>query len=409
MIFIILLNYKSNSQDFIVTDLQVNDYVVDPFTKDIYFQPISSFILKANIYTQKNDTTSFPSLPVFANKKHIVGYEYENKIYFYDFDQDITYQFLDSTLNLIDLKFSPNDSAVVFNNTYHEINNYHINKLNHYPNLFSYNYVEGDLDWSSDTTLIRSGSDHSIIQYYIKSGKMDTLIEAQSNYQDYYPKPHLAYNDSLNAVAYTRFSSTSTILGLYYLDTHNNIILFEGPYEVDYRSLEWSPNFKKLAFVPIGLIGSQSGLHIFELDKNKTVEIIPFEHVGFGLKDNIQWLNNDTLLYLDRIILGIKADTSANVVSIENNVNIPYQIHMSNYPNPFNPITVINYTIPEKGNVELTVYNSVGQKVNTLVNDIQSKGSYEIEFDGSNLSSGIYFYELRTNKSYLVSKMLLLK
>lgn len=328
LIFIILLNYKTYSQDFIVTDLQVNNYVVDPFTKDIYFQPFSPFILKTNIYTQKTDTTSLPSLPVFANKKHILSYSFENKIYFYDFDQDSSYLFLDSTLNWSELKFSPNDSAVIFHNTYHEINNYHLNNISNYPNLFSYNFYEGDFDWSSDSTLIRSGVDHSIVHYFLKSGKIDTLINAQANYADYYPKPHLAYNDILNAFAYTLFTPTSTVLKLYYFDTKENVLLHEVAHEIDLSSLAWSPNKMKLAFIPITLVESSGGLTIYDLEKDDIFNIIPsIYHNGFLSKGNIQWLNNDTLLYLDSKILGIKADTSANVVSVENNFKILDQLH----------------------------------------------------------------------------------
>lgn len=249
-------NFKLFAQDFIVTDLNVMNYFIDPFTKEVYFQPISPFILKANIYTQKTDTTFFSNLPVFANKKHLSGYSFENKIYFYDFDSDYNYLFLDSTLSWINLSFSPNDSAVIFNATYHDINNYRIQKISNYPRL-SYENIfdeDGKYIWSSDSTLIRSGNNHSILNYYIKSGISDTLVAEQTDsVYDYYPVPHFAYNDSLDAVAYTRFSSTGTSLRLCNIETKEYLLLYEDSQEIDFRSLRWSPNNKNLPLFQLDL------------------------------------------------------------------------------------------------------------------------------------------------------------
>lgn len=80
-----------------------------------------------------------------------------------------------------------------------------------------------------------------------------------------------------------------------------------------------------------------------------------------------------------------------------------------NYPNPFNPSTKISYSIPKQGHVNLIVYDILGQKVATLVDEVQSTGNYIIEFNASNLASGIYFYRLSTNDYTNVKKMILIK
>jgi hypothetical protein len=80
-----------------------------------------------------------------------------------------------------------------------------------------------------------------------------------------------------------------------------------------------------------------------------------------------------------------------------------------NYPNPFNPSTLIKYSIPEGGFVTLDAYNLLGEKVATLVNEVQEAGRYEVNFDASKLASGIYVYSLRSGSFNSAKKMLLMK
>ena len=81
----------------------------------------------------------------------------------------------------------------------------------------------------------------------------------------------------------------------------------------------------------------------------------------------------------------------------------------SAYPNPFNPVTAISYQLPAVSNVNLTVYDIAGREVAILVNELQSAGTYSVTFDGSELSSGIYFARLTAGEFTAVKKMLLVK
>ncbi len=101
---------------------------------------------------------------------------------------------------------------------------------------------------------------------------------------------------------------------------------------------------------------------------------------------------------------------NSSTVAIKDIENQPNEYKLSpNYPNPFNPTTRISFTIPKKGHVTLIVYSILGQKVATLVNGIKQPGSYEVNFNGSKLSSGIYFYRLTTGQNVQTKKMILLK
>jgi len=99
-----------------------------------------------------------------------------------------------------------------------------------------------------------------------------------------------------------------------------------------------------------------------------------------------------------------------NPVSIDenNNIILKYSLYQ-NYPNPFNPVTEIEYSIKDEGNVELIIFDVLGRKVKTLVNQRQSNGNYKIPFDASVLSSGIYLYQLRVNDFIETKKMVLLR
>lgn len=80
-----------------------------------------------------------------------------------------------------------------------------------------------------------------------------------------------------------------------------------------------------------------------------------------------------------------------------------------NFPNPFNPSTKIQFSIPEAGNVSLTVFNALGQKVAELVNGNMSKGNHTVNFDASSLTSGMYFYKIQSGSFSATKKMMLIK
>jgi hypothetical protein len=80
-----------------------------------------------------------------------------------------------------------------------------------------------------------------------------------------------------------------------------------------------------------------------------------------------------------------------------------------NYPNPFNPVTNITYTLKNSTSVKLTVYDRLGREIVVLVDAVQSEGEYVVEFNGSTLPSGIYFYRIKTPEKVEVRKMVLAK
>lgn len=105
--------------------------------------------------------------------------------------------------------------------------------------------------------------------------------------------------------------------------------------------------------------------------------------------------------------------TTSDVNDTEN--NLPFNFSLSNnYPNPFNPSTKIEYSLPKASNVKIEVYNSLGQLVNVLENSFRNAGKYNLVWNGSNsignpVSSGIYFYRMSAEGFTLVKKMILMR
>jgi hypothetical protein len=120
---------------------------------------------------------------------------------------------------------------------------------------------------------------------------------------------------------------------------------------------------------------------------------------GFGL---FAALTNGTVVELP-----VSGDMAAKT---DNDATLPTEFTLNqNYPNPFNPTTTINFSLPVASDVTLEIYNVLGQKVRTLINEAMEAGSHSVSFDGGDVSSGMYFYKLRAGDYSATKKMTLVK
>ena len=92
----------------------------------------------------------------------------------------------------------------------------------------------------------------------------------------------------------------------------------------------------------------------------------------------------------------------------ENEIPISYQF-LSNYPNPFNSETIINYQLPTKSKVTLKIFDLLGREISTLVNETKEMGNYKVKFSANKFSGGIYFAQLKTENKILTHKMVFAK
>ena len=117
------------------------------------------------------------------------------------------------------------------------------------------------------------------------------------------------------------------------------------------------------------------------------------------------------ITYYDLVYAKIDGIEYGKLITNINHENIlPSNYSLSqNYPNPFNPTTTINYSIPKRSQVSIIIYNAIGEEVEELVDDIQSTGNYKVIFNGRNLTSGIYYYQIKAGEYLETKKMLLIK
>lgn len=132
------------------------------------------------------------------------------------------------------------------------------------------------------------------------------------------------------------------------------------------------------------------------------ISLSVFDSLGI-IKRNSTWFDESLSgAVIDGTIYG-------NITSVEDDIVLNNFILMQNFPNPFNPVTTINYSLDINSFVRMDIYNIVGEKVETLVNEFQNSGNHKVNFNANNLPSGIYFYKLVSNNRVLVKKMSLIK
>jgi hypothetical protein len=106
----------------------------------------------------------------------------------------------------------------------------------------------------------------------------------------------------------------------------------------------------------------------------------------------------------------INGQTFGTLVGVKDKITVPLAYSLlQNFPNPFNPSTTIKYSLAKEGNVNLTVYNSIGSKVATIVEGYKPAGNYSVQFNGSKFASGIYLYRLESGNYSAAKKFVILK
>lgn len=285
-----------------------------------------------------------------------------------------------------------------------------------------YRTTNGGINWSPP---LLSNWSVSLINFispetgfcYSRSGLFDTAkIYKTTNAGDnwnYVSTPNLGPNTYISLSPYFINENVGISSALDMTDTvHNDHCV----YKTTNTGLNWNRVYESKTFIKtgynfvtldMGFFIDSSGIILFTTNQGDNWSKVKISDEEINAGDFVDEytgyiVGNDGF---------IKKTTNGGLIAIENvSSSIPDNFMLEqNYPNPFNPVTMIKYRIHSSANVKIVVYNILGKKVSELINEKQNAGSYEVEFNGNNLPSGIYFYELRAGDFIETRKMVLLK
>ncbi|MCW8805569.1 MAG: right-handed parallel beta-helix repeat-containing protein [Ignavibacteriaceae bacterium] len=259
-----------------------------------------------------------------------------------------------------------------------------------------------------------------------------------NNSKIYYNSVKLAGNGSGtvtngSAALYISHSSTN-------IEVKNNILVNtrdESPYSAssiyDYSASNLTSDYNDLFYETnqnncLVRIGSTNYITLAEWqatlnDVNSHVEMPHFVEPYLHIDENIETYLESTgtpIAGIEKDFDGdtrnistpdIGADEFAGIpVGVENDIQLPTEFALEqNYPNPFNPSTIIKYSVPQTSQVQIKVFDVLGNEIETLFNEEKSVGTYELIWNAANLPSGVYFYQLKAGEFISTKKMLLLK
>ncbi len=223
-----------------------------------------------------------------------------------------------------------------------------------------------------------------------------------------------AESDYLNANFNTTQPDTANLYTLNDAGIQLTSIAKEGYWEVSSDAHYGSNYTLNLTGTGFTGINDFSTLRIIRKNSNQTSWQLEGTHVTGTGTNAIPVAKRSGMIGTDfgdfSIQYTIAGDMNNPLPVLGNTSSIPKDYGISqNYPNPFNPSTIINYQIPTNNFVTLKVYDILGKEVTTLVNGEVKAGTYQVNFDASSLSGGIYFYKLTAGNYSKIKKMMLLK
>jgi len=161
------------------------------------------------------------------------------------------------------------------------------------------------------------------------------------------------------------------------------------------------------------IVQISDGLDTLDMSINKFTDIDnnpeptwPRDIIGVGIQNTSSTPPDDGYKLLPRFYNDFLLPS--DVILSENSAPVDFALHQ-NFPNPYNPATTITYNLPIKSQVDLFIYNTLGESIKHLVSEEKKAGQHSVEFNAENLSSGIYFYRLQSGSFVETKKMILMK
>lgn len=224
--------------------------------------------------------------------------------------------------------------------------------------------------------------------------------------EEYYSKLNqLGFEDFVNQEIFSRKGVKDELMVMGY-ELINHSLLNKQDYNGVIKNLEKIKNELLLNEV-IEKNTLYSLFSIYLHVKNDTTHALKY------YKELEQKFSDDILVYNSELMLGHNPGRNfqmpKGIGEYTYNSDEEYLFNSNNYPNPFNPTTTISYSLPEAGNVQIKIFDVLGREVANLVDETKNEGTHSVIWNGSNFSSGIYFYTITYQNQTLFKKMLMIK
>ncbi len=198
---------------------------------------------------------------------------------------------------------------------------------------------------------------------------------------------------------------------------YSNITYAEGPLPVELIS--FTASLQDVGVLLYWSTASEIDNYGFEVERKNSNEDSSWELLSFVIGNGTSSSKNEYNYYDNKLNTGsfyyrLKQIDNDGKYEYSNEIFITIGVPNSteleqNYPNPFNPTTNITFNLSKLSFVKLSVYNIIGEEISVLINELKESGYYSVNFDASNLNSGIYLYKLEADGMIKVNKMQLLK
>jgi hypothetical protein len=420
LIFLFIIQIPLWGQEFQFSDMFSQNLTTNQHTSEVYFKDyfsISDYYV-ANLHTMQVVTSPYKCLPVFTYKTNKMIYRDSINLHFIDYEIGTNNAVkLTDTINYPEWydPFSPNEELVLLNNFIYSFKDNSLRSI-----AIDIPYFRAK--WSSDSTIIVWLDNpylgiQTLVEHSINSSKRDTLFqwntfdEPRFNW-DYDIKRNKLYystleqNDTVGNIAklrvYDRYKKIDSVIYEYPKDRGPNC----NSLHAGISEIKWSGNYDRMIFLlSFFLDVSATNIYTYFPDTNKIIKVTnDCEH--YGSKGHVYWANKDTLVYNDISrsgLFGIRVPEITGIVN-ENAPALLNEFSLSNYPNPFNGSTIIEYNIPLHEIGELQIFNILGKKIISFKCDNFKSGKNKISWNGKNsygnsVGSGIYFAVLQLRNS----------
>lgn len=410
--FLLLMN-SVISQQYIITNNPVNYYTIDRFTNLIYYQQKFPYegVYKTDFDGNNHVKTEFENPPIFAHNSHkavIVEWNGNDEFSYFLFNfetKEKKYLFkTDRRIYFGNISFSWDDSLLFIYNapliyySFKDSTLYYEKNINLYSDSFI---------WHKDNDKILPLEDNVIFSYSIKTNQRDTIVTTEESNQlfsfAYNPKNNLLTYSVLDLIGDTNYIYTKNLTNGNITNIYKSYNIYNTGQESSgwITKMSWNKEGTKLAFTSEPYIHPHvENFYLYDSQYDTTYQYAEYNE---GFSYQLQWLDSNRISYTNASI-GDKLMSFLfdKPLSVEENKITKYSMNLSAYPNPFNSQIQIEYSIPNQGKVEVSIYNILGQKITTIFNDYKESGNYRVVWNGkdelnNSISSGLYIVKLSMN------------